>query len=47
LSRMFSLAYPRGPEPAGNVGAFRTFLLARSMNLTPRATGRVAKKKQQ
>ena len=47
LSRMFSLAYPRGPEPAGNVGAFRTFLLARSMNLTPRATGRAAKKIQQ
>jgi LysR family transcriptional regulator, transcriptional activator of the cysJI operon len=44
LSRMFSLAYPAGPEPSGNAGAFRTFLLARSMDLTPRVTGRAAKK---
>jgi len=44
LSRMFSLAYPAGPQPSGNAGAFRTFLLARSMDLTPRVTGRAAKK---
>lgn len=44
LSRMFSLAYPAGPAPSGNAGAFRTFLLARSMDLTPRVTGRTAKK---
>lgn len=28
LSRVFSVAYPQGPEPAGNPGAFRAFLLA-------------------
>jgi DNA-binding transcriptional LysR family regulator len=44
LSRMFSLAYPVGPEPSGNAAAFRTFLLARSMDLTPRVTGRAPKK---
>ena len=27
LSRSFSIAYPAGPEPSGNVGAFRTYLL--------------------
>jgi len=37
LARMFSLAYPAGPEPVGSVGAFRLFLLARSM--TPGANG--------
>jgi DNA-binding transcriptional LysR family regulator len=40
LSRMFSLAYPSGPEPVGNAGAFRRFILARSIELAPRATGR-------
>jgi LysR family transcriptional regulator, transcriptional activator of the cysJI operon len=40
LSRMFSIAYPAGPEPAGNAGVFRKFLLARSMELMPRATGK-------
>jgi DNA-binding transcriptional LysR family regulator len=44
LSRKFSLAYPAGPVPSGNAGAFRIFLLARSMDLTPRVTGRAAKK---
>jgi LysR family transcriptional regulator, transcriptional activator of the cysJI operon len=29
LSRMFSIAYPAGPEPTGNAGVFRMFLLAR------------------
>ena len=33
LSRKFSIAYPSGPEPGGNSGAFRLFLLAESMRL--------------
>lgn len=33
LSRMFSIAYPIGPEPAGNAGAFRAFLLSRAAEL--------------
>ncbi len=40
LSRMFSIAYPSGPAPSGNAGAFRSFLLAHSLELAPRATGR-------
>jgi DNA-binding transcriptional LysR family regulator len=40
LSRMFSLAYPAGPEPGGNAGLFRRFILARSLEATPRVTGR-------
>ena len=40
LSRQFSLAYPAGPNPAGNVGAFRSFLMSRSLDLAPRSTGR-------
>lgn len=44
LSRMFSLAYPAGPEPIGNAGAFRRFILARSPELVPRATGKVRNK---
>jgi DNA-binding transcriptional LysR family regulator len=44
LSRMFSLAYPAGPEPGGNAGAFCTFLLSHSVELMPRVTGRAAKK---
>jgi DNA-binding transcriptional LysR family regulator len=40
LSRRFSLVYPSGPEPGGNVGAFRSFLLATALDLAPRATGR-------
>ena len=35
LSRMFSIAYPAGPEPSGNASAFRAFLLAHSSELTP------------
>jgi DNA-binding transcriptional LysR family regulator len=42
LSRMFSIAYPAGPEPAGNAAVFRMFLLARGADLTPRVTGKVA-----
>jgi DNA-binding transcriptional LysR family regulator len=30
LSRMFSLAWPAGPQPAGNAGAFVRFVLERS-----------------
>jgi DNA-binding transcriptional LysR family regulator len=41
LSRMFSIAYPAGPEPTGNAGVFRKFLLARGMDLAPRVTGNV------
>jgi len=44
LSRMFSIVYPAGPEPTGNVGAFRRFLLARGMDFMPRATGKTATK---
>lgn len=40
LSRKFSMAYAAGPEPAGNVGAFRRFLLARASELAPRPTGK-------
>lgn len=40
LSRKFSLAYASGPEPGGNVGAFRRFLLTRSRELAPRTTGK-------
>jgi DNA-binding transcriptional LysR family regulator len=42
LSRMFSIAYPAGPEPTGCAGVFRMFLLARGADLTPRVTGKVA-----
>ncbi|HLI03499.1 MAG TPA: LysR family transcriptional regulator [Terracidiphilus sp.] len=42
LARMFSIAYPAGPEPAGNAGLFRRFLLAQGMDMTPRATGKAA-----
>lgn len=35
LSRMFSLAFPAGPHPTGNAGAFRIFLLAGSAELKP------------
>lgn len=40
LSRMLSLAYPSGPEPTGNAGAFRRFILAESFQLRFRVTGR-------
>lgn len=38
LSRRFSMAYPAGPEPAGVVGIFRTFLLSQAMEIAPRRT---------
>ena len=44
LSRMFSLAYPAGPEPTGNAGAFRRFILARSAEFAPRVTGKGRRK---
>ena len=42
LSRQFSIAYPAGPAPAGNVGAFYRFLLSTSLELAPRPTGKQA-----
>ena len=36
LSRRFSMAYPSGPEPTGNIGAFRDFLLTHSCELMSR-----------
>ncbi len=47
LSRRFSLAYPAGPEPGGSVGAFRSLLLARTLDLAPRVTGNPATKRKQ
>ena len=44
LSRMFSIAYPLGPEPGGNAGAFRRFMLHRSAELLPRVTGKARSK---
>jgi DNA-binding transcriptional LysR family regulator len=32
LSRMFSMAWPAGPEPTGTVAAFRSFLLSRPVD---------------
>jgi LysR family transcriptional regulator, transcriptional activator of the cysJI operon len=43
FSRMFSLAYPAGPEPTGNIAAFRCFLHNHSLDLAPRVTGRAMK----
>ncbi|HVJ08345.1 MAG TPA: LysR family transcriptional regulator [Acidisarcina sp.] len=45
LSRMFSLAYPAGPVPIGNAGAFRRFILSSSPELVPRVTGKVRSKR--
>jgi DNA-binding transcriptional LysR family regulator len=42
LSRQFSIAYPAGPAPTGNVGAFHRFLLSTSFQLAPRPTGKQA-----
>ena len=39
VRRMFCLAYPSGPAPTGNAGAFYRFVLARSESLVPRTTG--------
>jgi len=40
LSRYFSMAYPAGPGPGGNVGAFRSFLLTRASETAPRRVKR-------
>lgn len=40
LSRWFSLARASGPEPGGNVEAFRALLLSHTLELEPRLTGR-------
>ncbi len=48
LSRGFSLAYLAGPEPAGSVGAFRSFLHSQALDLAPKRTAgrdRVVSKK--
>jgi LysR family transcriptional regulator, transcriptional activator of the cysJI operon len=42
LSRQFSIAYPAGPAPTGNVGVFHRFLLSTSFELAPRPTGKQA-----
>ncbi len=42
LARMFSIAYPAGPEPAGNAGLFRRFLLTHGVDMLPRPTGKAA-----
>jgi LysR family transcriptional regulator, transcriptional activator of the cysJI operon len=44
LSRMFSISYPAGPEPSGNSGAFRSFLLTHSLEFAPRVTGKGPRK---
>ncbi len=41
LSRQFSIAYPAGPAPTGNAGAFHRFLLFQSNDLAPRPTGKL------
>jgi DNA-binding transcriptional LysR family regulator len=38
LARRFSMAYPSGPEPTGNVGAFRNFLLSPAVGVPPKRT---------
>ncbi len=40
LSRRFSLAFPAGPEPSGNVDAFRSFLHSQALDLAPKRTKR-------
>ncbi len=40
LARWFSLARASGPEPGGNVEAFRALLLSHTLELAPRVTGR-------
>ena len=44
LSRMFSLAYPAGPVPAGNAGAFRRFILSHSLDPPQHLAGKVRSK---
>jgi DNA-binding transcriptional LysR family regulator len=43
LARWFSLARPSGPEPTGNVEAFRALLLSQTLNLELRPTGKTTK----
>lgn len=43
LSRMFSLALPAGPDPAGNVSAFRRFLLSHTYDHALQAGGMFGK----
>lgn len=45
LARRFSMAYPAGPEPIGNVGAFRDFLRSSAMDIAPRSLKRKTKDK--
>ncbi|HET9088159.1 MAG TPA: LysR substrate-binding domain-containing protein [Acidobacteriaceae bacterium] len=45
ISRMFSIAYASGPVPAGNAGAFRRFILARSQNVLIPAVASTGKAK--
>jgi DNA-binding transcriptional LysR family regulator len=45
LSRWFSLARPSGPEPGGNVEAFRALLLSYAPNLVLRPAGRAVAKR--
>jgi DNA-binding transcriptional LysR family regulator len=40
LARWFSLARASGPEPTGNLKAFRALLLSHTLELTPRLRGR-------
>jgi DNA-binding transcriptional LysR family regulator len=44
LARMFSMAYPAGPEPAGNVGAFLSFLRRNALEIAPIRLKRTIKK---
>lgn len=39
LSRSFSIAYPAGPEPSGNVGVFRTYLLGYAASAASKRAG--------
>lgn len=41
LSRSFSIACPAGPEPSGNRGAFRTFLLSYVANAFPKRSTQI------
>ncbi len=45
MPRMFSIAYPAGPAPTGNAGAFHRFVLAQANEWTPRPTGLARKQK--
>lgn len=47
LARMFSMAYPAGPEPTGNVGAFLSFLRRNALEIAPIRPKRETTKKTQ